>query len=330
MTDQDTIPPMLDAAAARRAERRRFLQLAGGASIAAGGLALLSACGGDDDDDNGPAPNPSPSPTPTPTSTSNADRAALNFALQLEYLQAQYFSYATTGAGLDAALLTGTGTPGAVTGGSTVPFTDAVIAACAREIAQDARARVVALRTLIAAEGVAQPAINISGAADGAFTTAARNATTVGAGELFNPYANEDNFLLGAFFLQDVIVTAYKGLVALANLNATREAFTGIAGAQAYHAGFIRTAIYERPAIRAQTVTLSNYRDSLDGGADLDQGVVGTNGAANITPADGNGITFSRSAPQVLNVLYLNKAAVSSGGFFPAGLNGDVKTSAAN
>ncbi|MDF2494888.1 ferritin-like domain-containing protein [Sphingomonas sp.] len=330
MTDQDTIPPMLDAAEARRAERRRFLQLAGGASIAAGGLALLSACGGDDDDGDGPAPGPSPTPSPTPTSTSNADRAALNFALQLEYLQAQFFSYATTGTGLDAALLSGTGALGGVTGGAAVPFADRVIGACAREIAQDSRARVAFLRSLIGVEGVAQPAINISGAADGAFTVAARNATAVGAGELFSPYANEDNFLLAAFFLQDVIVTAYKGLVALANLNTTRLAFTGIAGAQAYHAGFIRTAIYERPSIRARAGLLSDYRDSLDGGADLDQGVVSASGAANITPADGNGIIFSRSAPQVLNVFYLNKAAVTSGGFFPAGLNGDVKSSAAN
>jgi hypothetical protein len=39
-----------------------------------------------------------------------------------------------------------------------------------------------ALRTLIAAEGVAQPAINISGAADGAFTTAAREAGDISAG----------------------------------------------------------------------------------------------------------------------------------------------------
>jgi hypothetical protein len=32
----------------------------------------------------------------------------------------------------------------------------------------------------------------------------------------------------------------------------------------------------------------------------------------------------------VLNIAYLNKAAVTSGGFFPAGVNGNVKSSAAN
>ncbi|ONF95516.1 ferritin-like domain-containing protein [Sphingomonas jeddahensis] len=330
MIDQDTIPPMLDAAASRRAERRRFLQLAGGASVAAGGLALLSACGGGGDDDDDSSPTPSPSPSPTPTSTGNADRQVLNFALQLEYLQAQYFAYATTGAGIDAALLTGTGTAGTVTGGAAVPFADPFIAAFAREIAADARARVAFLRDLIKTEAVAQPAINLSGAADGAFTAAARTAGVVGGGELFNPFANDRNFLLGAFLLQDLIVTAYKPLVSLANAAATRNGFIGITTAQSYHAGTIRTALYANADWRADAGKFSNYRDTLNGGGDVDQGVASTDGAANITPADSNGIAYSRASGSVLNILYQNKAAVSAGGFFPAGFNGDLKTSNAN
>ncbi|MCC2981515.1 ferritin-like domain-containing protein [Sphingomonas sp. IC4-52] len=320
MTDHDNLPQPLEATS-RHAERRRFLQLAGGASIAAGGLALLSACGGDDDDDSGPSPTPSPTPTPTPTSTTNADRAAVNFALQLEYLQAQYFAYATTGAGVSADLLTGTGTPGGVTGGAPVTFSDPFVAACAREIAAESQRRIAYLRGIITAEAVAQPAINISGAADGPFSAALK--------ETFNPYSGDGNFLLGAFFLQDVIVTAYKGLQPLINIGNTRTGFFGLLGAQSYHAGLIRTTLYSDPALRTLAGRFSDARDSLDGSSDLDQGV-SIDGAANITPADGNGIAFSRTNPAVLNVLYVNKASVSSGGFFPAGLNGDLKTSAAN
>lgn len=329
MTDQDTIPPMLDAAANRRAERRRFLQLAGGASVAAGGLALLSACGGDDDSPT-PTPSPTPSPTPTPTSTSNADRAALNYALQLEYLHAQYFAYATTGTGVPDALLTGTETRGTVTGGASVPFSDTVIAAGAREIAIDAQQRLAYIRGLIAAEAVAQPAINISGASDGAFTAAARAAGVVGAGETFDPYASERNFLLGAFVLQDVIVTAYKALVPLTNLSTTRTAFIGSVAAHGHYAGFIRTSLYGNSAWHVPARQFSDWRDSLDGASDQDQGVAATDGAANITPADGNGIAYSRASGGVLNILYINKASVSAGGFFPAGLNGDLKVSTAN
>jgi hypothetical protein len=32
----------------------------------------------------------------------------------------------------------------------------------------------------------------------------------------------------------------------------------------------------------------------------------------------------------VLNIVYLNRAAVGSGGFFPSGINGNIRTSAAS
>jgi hypothetical protein len=51
---------------------------------------------------------------------------------------------------------------------------------------------------------------------------------------------------------------------------------------------------------------------------------------SNIVPLDGNGLAFSRTTGQVLNIVYLNRAAVTMGGFFPAGVNGTIRTSAAN
>jgi hypothetical protein len=74
---------------------------------------------------------------------------------------------------------------------------------------------------------------------------------------------------------------------------------------------------------------ISDARDSLDGPADLDQGIK-VRGKANIVPTDDNGIAFSRTPGQVLNIVYLNPAAVTEGGFFPEGVNGEVNTSDSN
>jgi len=347
MTDIQTKLEIFDRIATRRNERRSFLRFAGGSALAVGGASLLAACGNDDSD-----LAPGPTPTPTPAAALN-DADVLNFALQLEYLEAQFYAFAAFGVGLNSSLLTGTGTQGAVTGGALVPFQDSVVRDYAREIAIDEVAHVAFLRSALGTAAVAQPAINISAgtaASPGAFTAAARAAGVVGATGVFNPYENDNSFLLGAFIFEDVGVSAYKGASTLIANKTYLEAAAGILAAEAYHAGLIRTVLYRKglqAPVAAENATLiananriSDARDSLDGTVtnattgvigDDDQGLTGTNATiSNIVPTDANGLAYSRSAGQVLNIVYLNPAAVSAGGFFPAGLNGNIKTSAAN
>ncbi len=52
------------------------------------------------------------------------DEEILNFALNLEYLEAQFYTYATTGSGLPASMPAGVGTQGTVMAGAQVPFQD--------------------------------------------------------------------------------------------------------------------------------------------------------------------------------------------------------------
>ena len=333
MQDHQTVLDIIEKTQKRRDERRSFMRAAAGATTMAGGLTLLAACGGDDDD------TPAPTPTPTATSTST-DVQVLNFALQLEYLEAQFYSYAAFGTGLPAASLTGVGTQGSVQTGTGDGFPrqvnfagDPLIGEYAREIAYDEIAHVNFLRTALGTAAAAQPAINISGNASGAFTAAARAAGVVPMTGTFDPYASPINFLLGAYIFEDVGVTAYKGASPLITNKTFLEAAAGILAAEAYHAGLIRTIIYARGITTSSLITqaqqISDARDSLDGSSDLDQGVGGTNigdlatGVSNIVPTDSmNSIAFSRSPQQVLNIVYLNSAAVQSGGFFPAGVNG--------
>ncbi|KTT75488.1 ferritin-like domain-containing protein [Sphingomonas endophytica] len=329
---KDSVFAALEMANHRREERRRFLKLAGAGTAAVGGLALLSACGSDNN--NSTSPSPTPSPTPTPTGSVSTDVAILQLALNLEYLEAQFYSWAAFGRPLPDASLTGSvGTRGAVTGGKQVQFSDPIIASYAREIAADEIAHVNALRAVItsvnSAAVINQPAINIDGGANGAFTTAARAAGLIGQNDTFDPYANDDSFLLAAFLFEDVGVSAYKGASPLISSAIYLEAAAGILAAEAYHAGLIRTELYRRgTTARVAANKISDARDSLDGSTDLDIGISANadgSGDAKIVNADSNGIAFSRNSGQVHNIVYLKTGATIGGGFFPAGTNNSLE-----
>ena len=328
MTESVHLIEALDARVERRSERREFFKTAlGAAAMTAAGATALSF-------------------STSASAQTITDADVLNFALNLEYLEAQFYSYAAYGTGLDNSLLSGTGTQGAVRGGRQVNFSDPIVRQYAREIAQDEIAHVKFLRTALGTAAVAQPVIDVSVSPTSAFSLAAQAAGLVPAGTAFDPYASDEAFLLGAFIFEDVGVTAYKGAAPLLTSKAYLEAAAGLLAVEAYHAAIVRTTLYGKgiatPSLRQSADAISNARDSLDGTTDLDQGIspisqtpinLSTTQAAvtasNIVPLDANGVAFSRSASQVLNIVYLNKGAASAGGFYPNGMNGNIKTSIA-
>ena len=337
MTQSTHLIDALDARVERRNDRREFFKNAlGAAAMTAAGATAMSL-----------------SSAAAAQSVTDAD--VLNFALNLEYLEAQFYSYAAYGTGLDNALLTGSGTQGAVRGGRKVAFTDPIVEQYAREIAQDEIAHVRFLRTALGSSTVSQPVIDVSVSPTSAFSVAAQAAGLVPAGTAFDPYASDEAFLLGAFIFEDVGVTAYKGAAPLLTNKTFLDAAAGLLAVEAYHAAIVRTTLYGKgidvPSLRTSADAISRARDSLDGGGanttifganDIDQGIssysatpinLATTQAAvtvsNIVPLDSNGVAYSRSVSQVLNIVYLNSGAVAAGGFFPAGMNGNIKTSTA-
>ncbi len=257
-------------------DRRRLVKGAGIAAAAAGALTAGF-------------------PEPALAAVTGAD--ILNFALNLEYLEAEYYLRATTGSGLPSGDTTGLGTRGTVVGGSQVPFVDTTLAQFAQEIAADEEKHVVFLRGQLGSLAVAEPQIDLQTS----FTTLARAAGVVGATDTFNPFLNQTNFLLGAFVFEDVGVTAYHGAAPLLTSKIFLGYAAGILAVEAYHASLLRTLLYiGKLAPPAQRI--SALRAELSGAND-DQGIV-LNGRANIVPVDPNGLAFSRSTSQVLNVVY--------------------------
>jgi hypothetical protein len=246
------------------------------------------------------------------------DQKILNFALNLEYLEAEFYLRAATGQGLPDSEVDGRGNLGPVVGGSKVHFDTMAFAQYAKEIAGDEHAHVLFLRGALGDAKVARPKIDFTHA----FTAAARAAGLIGPADRFNAFANETNFLLAAFIFEDVGVTAYKGAARFLENKDYLEAAAGILAVEAYHAGEIRTVLFSLGLIE-QAQKISDLRDSVDGASDNDQGIAKKDGLANIVPADDNGLAFSRSPDQVLSIVYLG--GNGSGGFFPHGLNGAIK-----
>jgi hypothetical protein len=308
MFDRKFITNAIDRSSETGVDRRNFLAAAGigvGAAVLAPAIGLTGSSSAE------------------AASTGISDATILNFALNLEYLEAEFYLRAVTGQGLSDQQVTGQGTPGAVTGGRQVTFTTKAIRNYATEIAADEKTHVLFLRSALGGAAVSRPAIDIGAS----FTAAARAAGVVGPDQTFDPYADEVSFLIGAFIFEDLGVTAYKGAAPLIQNKTYLEAAAGILAVEAYHAGIVRSNLYALEQYDAVN-KISAARDSLDGASKLDQGI-GDADTANLVPTDPNGVAFSRSPGQVLNVAYLTSQAATSGGFYPAGINSDLLKSSA-
>jgi hypothetical protein len=286
----------------RGVSRRKFLAGFGTGAGAAAALTIAAGCGG----------SSSKTTTPTPPSSTITDADILNFALNLEYLEAEFYLRATTGSGLsDTDAGSGAGT---VTGGAMVPFKTAAIQQYAVEIANDELAHVRFLRSALGSAAVARPAIDLTNSFNAA-------ATAAGIGATFNPFADEDSFIVGAFTFEDVGVTAYHGASTLLTVQADLEAAAGILATEAYHAGTIRTLLAQ---LGAPYITYANQISALraTAGGGAETSVSGST----IVACDSNSISYDRTTDQVLHIVYLDATAgaVSKGGFFPSGLNGTI------
>jgi hypothetical protein len=303
--------------------RRTFMAGAGSAAAAS----IIVGCGG------GSSPTPTTPVTPvTPTIT---DADILTFALNLEYLEAEFYLYAATGSGLSAADAgSGAGTT-LVPATTKVPFATTYIQQYANEIAQDELNHVRFLRSALSAAGATvqpRPAIDL--------TFFAGLATAAGISGTFNPFADENSFLVGAFVFEDVGVTAYSGAAPLITNKASYlSPAAGIQAVEAYHAAEIRTIIAANAAsstaTAAQTAALTNANlvSTLRGKISAASGnMVAAEtplSTSSIVAADStNAIAFARTTDQVLHIVYGGTAGVgvAKGGFFPAGLNGTIKS----
>jgi len=284
-------------AAVSRVDRRSMLSAAGAGTVAMGALALAAV------------------PGPAAAQGIN-DVAIANFALNFEYLGAELYARAL-GLSLSAADTTGGNGAGSggVIGGKAVNFDTPLVQQVITQFYKDELGHVRTLRAVLGANGIAEPRIDLQ-------NSFAAIAQLAGLGAGFDPFANENNLLLASFSIEDVCVTALRGAAPLVQNRQILTTAAGFLAVEGYQAATARLLLFQRN-LGSQTVAISNVRKSLSGAND-DQGVLNSDGTANITPTDGNSLVFARNTRQILNIAYGAQNA-SSGGFFPSGANGTIR-----
>jgi hypothetical protein len=326
--------------------RRSFLAGAGGVAAAT----VVAGCS-----DNG---TPTIPPVTTPTGSSYTDADVLNFALNLEYLEAQFYLYAATGSGLAAADTaaptgyTGTYTMGTVTKGSAAVVAGATPAQMQiiNEIAFEEQAHVRFLRAALKTAAVPMPSIDLS------FFPTLAGAASVANASTFNPFSSFLFFLVGSFIFEDVGVTAYSGAAPLISAAGVASGYltaaAGILAVEAYHAAYVRTALTGNAApptgdgvndpyvaaanqvakLRATLTVGNSTAPSMAGSVETLLIVPTTTSTPSaIVPADPTtAVGFARTVNQVHHIVYGSPTVgVKSGGFFPNGTNSIFATTTA-
>lgn len=237
-------------------------------------------------------------------STAPTPEEVVQFALNLEYLEAEFYSVATTGKTLEerGVDVSGQGNSGPtktaygkVSFGNNLLFTGTV----ANDIAADEMNHVLVLRQALMSNGVtpiAKPAINLD-------ALAAKGASL----------ANEASFLTLSRIFEDIGLSAYCGGAPYLSGSPYLQNAARITGVEGLHVS----------NIRLQMARLGLPSPTLDG-ADVPPPPSGTNFfSTNLA----NGLCAVRTPGQVLYLAYGNVAGVTKGGFFPSGVNGSLNTS---
>ena len=279
---------VIDEIASASPNRRKFLKTIGAATA---GVTAMSLAG----------VKPS-------SAQSSTEIEILNFALNLEYLEAEFYTYAWTGKGIESfgigtsGVATNGNNPagGVTTGGKSVALTNSkqvFTGEIIYQIGSDERSHVKLLRTALGSQAIAKPDINL-------------NALGFG-------FESQNDFLALARIFEDIGVSAYAGAAGMLTTPSVITTAARILATEAQHVGSIRT----------QITTLAVPTTALDG-ADIippPYGKVFQVLSINIP----NGLPAIRTPGQVLHLAYGGVSNATKGGFFPKGVNGALNMSSA-
>lgn len=211
----------------------------------------------------------------------------LNFALNLEYSDAEFYTVITTGRTLaqNGIPVTGVGTLGPTTGVSAMSLSGQ-LRWIAEQLAYDEQQHVLLLRSMLGSQAIAKPALDYGIAGPDSIP----------------------KFLNVGRVLEDVGASAYAASTPLIQDRSILATAARIALTEAYHASTLRLLLAQsgEPAI-----------------GPIDPKDVVTR----LFQVDDQGRTMARTPSEVLAAAYLNRTpGTSAGGLFPNGVNGPIRS----
>jgi hypothetical protein len=255
------------------ANRRAFLKGAGLTGIGLAGAAVLG----------GTLTNP----RQDVSAAAYSDTDILNFALNLEYLEAEFYAVSTYGATLvQLGVISSADQSGPTTGGSKVNFSGAPEAFIATGLRIDEFNHVKLLRSVLGSRAAKKPAINLAAKGYG--------------------FGNVSTWLRLASQFEDVGMSAYVGAAPLISDNNILATAASITATEGQHEGALRIAC----VMKGVTVPALDANDHPPT----------SNVPFDVNPA--NGLTPPRTFAQVLNIVYAGGRC--AGGFYPNGMSGTI------
>ncbi|XP_050203338.1 ferritin-like catalase Nec2 [Mercurialis annua] len=265
------------------------------------------------------------------------DKDRLQFALNLEYLEAEFFCYGSLGHGIDF-IEPGLSHGGPPPIGAQKANLNPLVCKSMEEFCYQEIGHVRSIWRTVG--GFPRPLYDLRAEN---FANFFDEALEMKLDPPFDPYATTSHYLLAAYLLPYVGLVGYVGTIPQLYNYTTKRLAASLLGVEAGQDAVIRTMLYEKAGEKVEpyditvaefTNALSRRRNELAMCGIKDEGVIvpkelgaenRTN--SNILSADPNSLSYARTPPEILSIMHATGNYSQPGGFFPKGANGRIAKS---
>ncbi|XP_059438972.1 ferritin-like catalase Nec2 [Corylus avellana] len=265
------------------------------------------------------------------------DTDQIQFALNLEFLEAEFFLRGALGKGLDSFAPTfARGGPPPV--GARKANLDPLVGRIIEEFGYQEVGHIRAIITRIG--GFSRPLLDLS---PQNFAKLFDEAFGFTLSPPFDPYLNSVHYLLASYLIPYVGLVGYVGTIPNLSTKNSLSFVASLLGVESGQDAVIRTLLYERgnQKVLPYNITVAEFTNKISGlrnklamCGNKDEGIevplaLGAENRtnSNILSADPNSLSYARTPPEILKIVYGTGSEYKPGGFYPNGGGGNIAKS---